>query len=127
MASTDGKFIFVHSCPDSTYGDMLGLTSSETSIELPTFRRAIGPEQWAWIQGFLGYDRSFPISRDWHVRYGKATYRDVPAVFLRHSRIEHIFTLNGRMGPSVEDEEEVEPSASSGRGMARGRAARRRQ
>ena len=94
-----------------------------TSIELPTFRRAIGPEQWAWIQGSLGYDRSFPISRDWHVRYGKATYRGVPAVFLRHSRIEHIFTLKGEMGPS----EAEKFSPSSERGMARGRSRRRRK
>lgn len=100
-----GKFHFVHACPDSTYADIRALMESETSVSLATFRRAIGPEQWREIRDNLGYDRSLPISKDWHVGYYKGVYRHVPAYFLRHSRIEYIFTLDGKMGPSHEDEE----------------------
>jgi hypothetical protein len=89
------RYIYLHSCPDSTYEDMCALQESERPVTLATFRRAIGLEQWAWIQKNLGYDRSFPISKDWHVGYFKGTYRGVPAYFLRHSRIEHIFTEGG--------------------------------
>lgn len=99
-----GKFHFVHACPDSTYEDIRALTESETSVSLATFRRAIGPEQWREIRDNLGYNRSLPISKDWHVGYYKGVYRHVSAYFLRHSRIEYIFTLDGKMGPSHEDE-----------------------
>ncbi len=74
---------------------------TEASVSLATFRRAVGRAQWRDINATLGYDRHFPISKDWHVGYYKGTYRDVPCYFLRHSRIEHIFTLEGRLGPSL--------------------------
>lgn len=95
------RYLFVHNCPASTYEDIQALMASEEAISLDTFRRAIGPAQWAEIQASLGYDRSFPIRRDWHVGYYKGVYRGIAAVFLRHSRIEHIFTLNGLCGPSL--------------------------
>jgi hypothetical protein len=95
-----GRFHYVHSCPSSTYEDIRALMESERSVELATFRKAVGPEQWRETCASLGYDRGFPISKDWHVRYYKGVYRHVPAYFLRHSRIEHIFTLDGKVGPS---------------------------
>ena len=95
-----GQFHYVHSCPESTYEDIQALMESEQDVSLQTFRKAIGPAQWREIKQALGYDRSFPISKDWHVRYYKGVYRHVPAYFVRHSRIEHIFTLGGKVGPS---------------------------
>ena len=99
-----GRFRYVHSCPSSTYEDIQALMASERSVSLATFRKAIGPEQWREIRDNLGYDRDLPISKDWHVGYYKGVYRHVPAYFLRHSRIEYIFTLDGEMGPSHADE-----------------------
>lgn len=95
------RYLFAHSCPASTYEDIQALMASEKAISLDTFRRAIGPAQWAEIQASLGYDRAFPIRRDWHVGYYKGVYRGIAAVFLRHSRVEHIFTLGGLCGPSL--------------------------
>jgi hypothetical protein len=95
-----GRFHFVHSCPSSTYEDIQALMASEKSVELATFRSAIGLKQWREIRDNLGYDRHLSISKDWHVRYYKGVYRHVPAYFLRHSRIEFIFTLGGEVGPS---------------------------
>lgn len=95
-----GGYHFVHSCPASTYEDIQALQESEREVSLATFRKAVGPEQWREIRESLGYDRALPISKDWHVRYYKGTYRHVPAYFLRHSRIEYIFTLGGMLGES---------------------------
>ncbi len=83
----------------------MALKESELSVSLETFRRAVGLAQWRTISGDLGYGRSFPISKDWHVGYYKGTYRGVPCYFLRHSGIEHIFTQGGRQGPSLADAE----------------------
>ena len=59
-----GRFHFVHSCPSSTYEDIQALMASEKSVELATFRSAIGPEQWREIRDNLGYDHHLPISKD---------------------------------------------------------------
>lgn len=103
MSTKNGNFVYVHSCPDSTYEDIQALQSTERDISLTTFRKAIGPVRWKEIVANLGYDRHFPITRDWHVRYFRGVYRGVPCVFLRHSKIEHIFTLDGKLGPSLSD------------------------
>lgn len=96
-----GRFHYVHSCPDSTYEDIQALILSERDVSLATFRKAVGLSQWRTLVEGLGYDRHLPISKDWHVRYYRGVYRGVPCYFLRHSRIEHIFTLDGKMGPSL--------------------------
>lgn len=98
--SLAGRYKYIHACPDSTHGDIQALQASEIGIELAAFRRAVGPESWRWITGHLGYDRDFPISKDWAVRYYKGKYRGVPAYFIRHSMIEYIWTLDGKLGPS---------------------------
>lgn len=87
-----GMFDFVTNCVGSDYESIQALTASEKPISLAMFRARIGPAQWKELQAKLGYDRSFPISKDWHVGYYSGTYRGVPCVFLRHSRIEWIFT-----------------------------------
>lgn len=101
-----GQFYYVTDCIGSTYEDIRALAESEREVSLRTFRSAIGVNAWMHITRHLGYDRSFPISRDWMVRYYKGVYRGVPAYFCRHSRIEYIFTLNGRTGPSLSEERE---------------------
>jgi hypothetical protein len=102
-----GRFHFVHSCPGSTAEDirsMLDDTPVE-SIALATFRAAIGPEQWREIQSNLGYSRYTPISKDWHIAFFKGTYRGTPAYWLTWSAMEYIFTLDGKMGPSLAEDE----------------------
>jgi ribosomal protein S18 acetylase RimI-like enzyme len=102
-AQDDGLYRFVHACPGSTATDIANLRSSERQITRRTFQQKLGPEQWAWIQAELGYDRHFPISKaDWQIPYFKATYRGVPAVFLIWSGFEYIFTLNGELGASAD-------------------------
>lgn len=95
-----GKFTFETRCVESTYEDMRALLASEQSISLATFRLAIGLPQWRILTRALGYDRGFPIRRDWHVGYYQGQYRGAPAYFLRWSGIEHIYT-HGELGPSL--------------------------
>jgi hypothetical protein len=97
----DGRYLFVHSCPGSTYEDMQALAETGERISLRTFRAKIGLGAWRRLQDDLGYDRHVPISRDPFVTYHRGTYRGVPAVWLTHSRTEHIYTFDGLLGPSL--------------------------
>ena len=102
-AVTDqGRYRYVHNCTDSNYNEIDIRKMMESAIEVSrnAFARAIGPEEWRAVQQRLGYDRNFPISRDWHVSYEKGNYRGVPAYWLNHSGIEWIFTLDGKIGSS---------------------------
>ncbi len=85
------EFEFATNCINSDYDSIQELVATEEPIARATFAKKIGPEQWKELQQTLGYDRDFPISKDWHVGYYKGVYRGLPAVFLRWSRIEYIF------------------------------------
>lgn len=121
-----GRFHFVTSCIHSTYEDMRALIEREQPIARRTFQLAIGPAAWRVIQQALGYDRYIPIRRDCHVGYRKSLYRGVPAVFLIHSGIEHIFTLDGAVGPSLARSRRSsrDPGGGEGGGSGRSRASR---
>jgi len=96
-----GRYRFVTTCIGSTYEDISAMKETATGVSRATFAKALGPEQWKWVQKSLGYDRDFSISRDWHVDYDKGTYRGIPAYWLTHSGIEWIFTLDGEQGKSL--------------------------
>ncbi len=96
-----GRYRFVTNCIGSTYEDISAMKETATGVSRATFAKALGPEQWKWVQKSLGYDRDFSISRDWHVGYDKGTYRGIPAYWLTHSGIEWIFTLDGEQGKSL--------------------------
>ncbi len=98
---SSGRYQFVTDCIRSTYEDIQALMASEQAVSRTAVARAIGPVAWRDWQRDMGYDKDFPISRDWHVGYFKGTFRGVPAYFIRHSRIEHIFTLDGKVGASL--------------------------
>ena len=105
-AAENGRYHYVMSCPGSTYEDIQALQESEQTVSRATFAKAIGSQAWRDIQASLGYDRDFPITKDWHVGYYKGVFRGVPCYFLRHSRIEHIYTLDGKLGPSLAGDDE---------------------
>ena len=88
-----GLYQFMTTCVGSDYETMRRMLDDHPlkSISRRTFAQKIGTEAWKELQAQLGYDRYFPISKDWHVGYYSATYENLPAVFLRHSGIEWIF------------------------------------
>ena len=101
IAPLAGRFRFVTDCISSTGPDIRDLVDQERAIGMRTFAAAVGPQGWRQISDMLGYDRHLPLSKDWHVGYYKGIFRGVPAVHLRWSGIEYIFTLDGRVGPSA--------------------------
>jgi hypothetical protein len=107
-AAENGRYHYVMSCPGSTYEDIQALQESEQPVSRATFAKAIGPQAWRDIQANLGYDRDFSITKDWHVGYYKGVFRGVPCYFLRHSHIEYIYTLDGKLGPSLAADEHDE-------------------
>ena len=98
-----GRFRFVTDCIGSTSEDIRDLIDNggDEPISMRTFAIAVGRNGWRQLSEMLGYDRFFPLSRDWHVGYYRGTFRQVPAVYMRHSGIEYIFTLDGKVGPSA--------------------------
>ena len=103
-ATQYGDFRYLHSCPSSTYEDITDMTDKATDITRRTFMKYVNREDREMVERDLGYDRDFPITRDWHVSYSKSVYRGQPCVYLTHSAIEYIFTPNGQCGPSLAPE-----------------------
>ena len=95
------RYRFVTNCIGSTEEDISALKETGEEVSRQTFARALGPEEWAWIQYQLGYRKDFRITTDWHVGYYRGVYRGVPAFYLVHSHIEYVFTLDGQQGPSL--------------------------
>jgi hypothetical protein len=94
---------YVHGCPQSTAEDINALTDDSvmTEVSRRTFVRHTNDQDRRELERALGYGPWFGITRDWHVSYHKSVYRGVPCYYLQHSRIEHIFTLDGELGPSA--------------------------
>jgi hypothetical protein len=82
---------FETDCVGSDYESIQDLKATEQPITSRQFSHRIGAEQWKVLRKRLGYDRSMPISKDWHVGYYEGVYRGLRAVFLRWSGIEYIF------------------------------------
>jgi hypothetical protein len=110
-AKDDGLYAFQHPCTGSDYESMRALIETQQKITRETFARKIGREQWTWLLESLGYDRHVPITRDRLVGYYRGVYRGAPAVFMRHSGTEYIFTLEDGMRSNPDE---------SRRGRARG-------
>ena len=57
-----------------------------------TFTRGVDVEDRERVEAWLGYDSSFPITKDWHVRYAVSRLCDGRrALVLVHSAIEYVF------------------------------------
>jgi len=95
-----GRYVFVTSCLDARGIDIREMLDapSDQKVSLETFRKAVGPAGWKWIQNELGFDRNLPISKDRHLRFARAVFRGVPAYYVNWSGIEFIFTLDGEYG-----------------------------
>ena len=71
-----GRFHFVTSCVGSTFEDIRDLIDNgDHAISMRTFAIAIGRNGWRQLSEMLGYDRDFPLSRDWHVGYYRGIFR----------------------------------------------------
>lgn len=82
------KACFVTNCVSANGDDINAMCDRAREISLATFKRRC---DWREIAAMLGYGRTFPIDKDWHVRYHRSRYRGVPCYYLVHSAIEYVF------------------------------------
>lgn len=95
-------FVFETNCVGSDSESIHAMRDDATEITYNTFRRRVlGLQDWA--RGH-GYDRSFPLSGDWHVAYYKSTYRGRPCFYLVWSGYEEIWVSGGESGDSPCDD-----------------------
>ncbi len=68
------------------------IVDNRRTISRRTFISRVDQTEKERIEEMLGYDRSFPIKKDWHVSYFKSrTLLGVPVYVLCHSGIEYVF------------------------------------
>lgn len=87
-----GDYHFLIDCTQANGRDINNMKETGREITRRTFLKYVNTESLKTVEKNLGYDRDFPMSRDWHVSYHRGTYRGVPAVWFIWSCIEHIFT-----------------------------------
>ena len=85
---------FLNSCPQipPSKGEALNRALEEgTQVSRITFERRIGKAAAGALNRALGYNRNFPIKRDWHVRYWKVKLAGCLVYLMQHSAIEHMY------------------------------------
>lgn len=83
-------FVYYTCCVDCGNGEAINnMTDTALDITEKTFFKYVSRSE---VQAMLGYNREFPISKDWHVSYHKGVYKDIPCYYLVWSGIEYIFT-----------------------------------
>lgn len=86
-------------CVNSTAELINALTDSAVEVTYRTFRKHCeGLDGWADRMGYVKDPQhgGLHLSGDWSVSFHKGTYAGVPCYFIDHSRIEYIWTLDGR-------------------------------
>lgn len=86
-------FHFETRCVEAIGEDITAMVDRARQISRQTFRRHVDLTRFA--KG-LGYDRHFPITRDYHVRYFRSVYQGRRCYYLVWSAIEHVFTERTR-------------------------------
>lgn len=87
---------FATTCVNSTAELIHALIESEREISYRTFRRELGGselDRWNAGMGYsVGSERGLHLKDDWHVAFYRGEFDGRPALFIRHSAIEHIWT-----------------------------------
>ena len=85
---------FLNSCPhisEEQGEELRQAMENGTQVSRITFERRIGKAAAGELNRALGYNRNFPIKRDWHVRYWKVKLDGCLVYLMRHSAIEHMY------------------------------------
>lgn len=98
------EYNYVTNCTNSGHGKngeaIHRMVEKSSTLDYDDVERMVGREQLAEV--FSDYDWSddptgMTLKSDWAVSYAQSKWRGIPCVYVQHSRIEYIFTLNGRM------------------------------
>lgn len=80
---------FMGTCVSFGAEEIHSYDDTEKTISYRTFARHLGRELMKEINSWFGV----PLSRDWHVSFGKGVFKGKPVIVLHHSRIHHFFAL----------------------------------
>jgi hypothetical protein len=94
-----GAFVYLGSCMTLEAGGLQDMSDSdewedtEPSTSIKEIReKCSGIGVWEQILGY-GSD-TIMLEEDWHVGYGKGTYRGTPCYWISHSRIDYVWVEN---------------------------------
>jgi len=74
-------------------GGLCDMIASGRDITRLTFCRRVHPEDRREVERALGYDRDFPISKDFAVRFMSGLLHGRRVWWIKHSAIEYVFTI----------------------------------
>jgi len=80
---------FIGTCVSFEAEEVHAYDDTEKEIPYRTFSRHLGREMLREVNSWFGV----PLSRDWHVSFGKGIFRGQPVIVLHHSRIHHFFAI----------------------------------
>ncbi len=91
--SYNSKVTYQYNCiSPSSLDDLNFIIDGLKPISRIMFTKKVDRESRLYIETMLGYSRSFPICKDWHVSYFQSrTLNGKTAYILSHSGIEYIF------------------------------------
>lgn len=82
---------FITNCINADGQDINDMKQGHQMIVRRTFLRHVDRASLQTVEKELGYDRDFPMSKDWHVAYYKSTYQGKPCIYFVWSAIEYVF------------------------------------
>ena len=87
------KAIYQYNCiSPPSIDDLHFIIDGWKPISRIMFTRKVDRESRLHIETMLGYSKSFPISKDWHISYFQSTTPNGETVYIIiHSGIEYIF------------------------------------
>lgn len=91
MLTARRQYTFMTNCVASDGKSINDMTHAATQIKRSTFLKRVDRSDLREIEKCLGYDRGFPMSKDWHVSYHKSTYQGQPCIYFVWSAIEYVF------------------------------------
>ena len=77
-------------CVSASTRDVERYDDTEKTISYKTFLKYVGAETMKELNERFGV----PLSKDWHVSFGKGKFRNTPVVCLHHSSIHHFFAYS---------------------------------
>jgi hypothetical protein len=117
IVETHGRpqYLYVTNCTDFSlhgrYGEAIHeMTDQAEDIDFADLVQAVG---WQGLEGVFGHE-AHDLENDFAVSYHKSVWRGIPCFYVQHSRIEYIFTLDGKMpeGDWVDVSDDLEEHAS---------------
>lgn len=87
------KSVFIGSCPNLPGHFVMAIQDNSKDITMETLKRNIGNKTFQKFVKNLGYSRSMPIKKDYHVSYFKSKYKNRQYYGVNWSSMEFIWKV----------------------------------